>query len=266
MYTIPTLTALRRHLGLATADTADDIRLTALLEAASRHVERAAGRRFCPRRATIQHTIGIETTVLVLDDDLLTLESAVDASGTVSLSDIISQPDTGGDSPISILRLKSGRAFTWSATPVYAVAITGTWGWHSAWTRAWDSSADSVVNNPLSAISTTVTVADADGANPAGEIPRFQVGQLLKIDNEYLRVLAVNTATNQLTVERGVNGTTAASHTQTTAINVYRPAQDVEALVIQWAAWLYKSPDTRPPTAPPEFLTAALDGLRRLRV
>ena len=44
-----------------------------------------------------------------------------------------------------------------------------------------------------------------DRLSSEGQSPRFQVGHLLKIDSEYLRVPAVNTLSDTLTVLRGVN-------------------------------------------------------------
>jgi hypothetical protein len=144
--------------------------------------------------------------------------------------------------------------------------VTGKWGWHDRWAEAWRSSSDTVQNNPLSSGATTITVADADGTDAENESPRFQVGHLLKIENEYLRVLAVNTATNVLTVLRGVNGTTAASHSQNTAISVYQPALDAMQLNLRWASWLYKEPDNRGFSSAPADLIKSLASLRRVTV
>jgi len=68
-------------------------------------------------------------------------------------------------------------------------------------------STDTVQDDPLSDSATTLNVSD--GGN-------FEVGETIKIEDEYLRITAINT--NTLTVIRGVYGTTAASHVQTTAI------------------------------------------------
>jgi len=263
MYTIATLYQLRQRLGLAASDTADDPRLLAALQAAAAHIEGAANRRFCPRLATIHHTIGLDHTELPLDDDLLELTSLTNGDGSaISLSDVVAAPDS--DEPTSVLRLINGLAFTWDVTPVQAVAVTGLWGWHNRWPLAWLNSSDTVQNNPLSSSATTLTVIDADTADADNQSPRFQVGHLLRIEGEYLRVLAANTAANQLTVQRGVNGTTAASHAQNTAIHIYQPPSDVNMLALRWAAWLYKEPDSRGLTGLPPSLTAALNPLRRL--
>src|SRR5262245_18391586 len=193
MYTLNTLFALRARLGLAASETADDPRLIAALQAAAFQIERAAGRRFAPRKAALLHTI-TRSTELLLDDDLLELATLANGDGTtIPLNNIILLPD---DAPAGGLLLMAGSSFIWTQTPVQAVTVTGIWGWHDRWTTAWRDSSDSVQNNPLSSGSTTITVADADGVDSAGEAPRFQVGHLLKIESEYLRVIAVNTGTN----------------------------------------------------------------------
>lgn len=96
-------------------------------------------------------------------------------------------------------------------------------------------------DNPLSSGATTLTVSDADGTDVDGVSPRFQVGHLLRIESEYLRVIAVDTGTNQLTVQRGVHGTTAASHAQDTAIETYQPVPAIRDLCMRYAELLYRS-------------------------
>jgi hypothetical protein len=256
MYLLNTLYALRARLGLAAADTAEDARLLTALQTATAHIERATGRRFAPRQATLQHTVRYPTELL-LDDDLLELTTLANGDGTtIPLNTVICLPD---DAPTGGLLLIAGSSFIWSQTPTQSISVSGIWGWHNRWNTAWRNSADTVQNNPLSSGASTLTVTDADGADSELETPRFQVGHLLKIENEYLRVLAVNTATNVLTVLRGVNGTTAAAHALNTAIYTYQPPLDVAAISLRLAVALYREPDTATATA------AILDSLSPYR-
>jgi hypothetical protein len=265
MYTIATLYQLRQRLGLAASETADDPRLLAALQAAAAQIERAADRSFCPRIATIAHTVNPRySTELLLDDDLLELTSLTNGDGSaIPLNNVLTLPAEG---TIGVLRLTGSYAFVWNETPTHAVNVTGKWGWHDHWTEAWRSSSDTVQNNPLGSSATTITVADADGVDAENESPRFQVGHLLKIEDEYLRVLAVSTGTNVLTVLRGVSGTTAASHVQNTPISVYQPALDAMQLNLRWASWLYKEPDNRGFSYAPADLVKSLAALRRVTV
>lgn len=260
MYTIGTLERLRQWLGLADEDTADDARLREALAQASAQIERAAGRRFCPRRAALPHTAS-GVIELLLDDDLLEVLALTNGDGQViPLENAQLLPAA---SPASLLRLTGGAAFTWGETRLNAITVTGIWGWHDRWDEAWRDSGDSVQGG-LAAGDGALVVSDADGADAAREQPRFQAGQLLKIADEYLRVLAVDSATNTLTVERGANGTEAASHPADAAIYVYQPPADVASLALRRAAWLVRSADH--PEAPPDDLNAALAALRRTGV
>jgi hypothetical protein len=262
MYTITSLYQLRQRLGLAASDTTDDPRLLAALQSAAAHLERLAGRRFCPRIAALRHDF-TNSAELLLDDDLLELTTLTNGDGSmIPTQNVLRLPEYG---PAGVLRLTGGSAFTWTQTPVQAISLAGIWGWHDRWSAAWRESADAVQNNPLSAGATSITVNDADGADGEGETPRFQVGHLIRIESEYLRVLAVNTTGNLLTVQRGVNGSTAASHTQNTAIQVYQPPADIAALALRWAAWLYREADMQT-AAPSRELDEAIDALRRASV
>ncbi len=263
MYTLSTLDQLRARLGLAATETSDNARLLAVLSAASAQIERGAGRRFSPRAAAIQHdyTSPLE---LLLDDDLLELTSLTNGDGSaISLSDVITVPD---NFPASLLRLTGNSAFFWYLSTVQAISVTGIWGWHDRPAEMWRNSSDTVQNNPLSSGATSITVSDADGADAETETPRFQVGHLLKIESEFVRVVAVNTATNVLTVLRGVNGTSAASHVLNTPISTYQPPADVNQLVLRWASWLYKEPDSAEFAAVPDTLLNDLEALRRVTV
>lgn len=260
MYTLCTLERLRQWLGLVDEDTADDARLREALAQAAAQIERAAGRRFSPRRAALPHTAA-GVIELLLDDDLLELLALTNGDGRlIPLENVQLLPAEG---PAGLLRLTSGAAFTWGETRLNAVTVTGIWGWHDRWDEAWRDSGDSVQGG-LDADAGVLAVSDADGADAAGEQPRFQAGQLLKIADEYLRVLAVDTAANTLAVERGANGTEAASHPADAAIYIYQPPADVAALALRRAAWLVRSADH--PEAPPDDLNAALAGLRRTGV
>lgn len=265
MYTIATLHHLRQRLGLGDGDTAEDVRLLAALEAASAQIEAAANRRFQPRRATIRHSVNPRyPTELLLDDDLLELVALTNGDGSsLDLSAVLTLPEGTPDGIISLLQLTGGAAFVWGDTPMSAVSVAGVWGWHERWSQAWYASGDTVQNTPLGSSSATLTVNDAGGSDAQGEAPRFQVGHLLRIEDEYLHVLAVNTDSNSLTVLRGVNGTTAAVHEQGAAVEIYQPPLDVEMLCLRWAQWLYKEPDNRAFSAAPSSLTGALAGLRR---
>jgi len=115
-----------------------------------------------------------------------------------------------------------------------SIRIVGTWGCTDDREAAWEDSGDTSENNPLAAIGTSLTVNDADGADLFGIIPRFQTGQLLKIESEFVELTALNLTANTGTILRGRNGSTAAAHAQNTPIYIWRTPADVkQAAIIQ---------------------------------
>ena len=237
-----TLSDLRRHLGLTSAQTGDNDLLLALIGAASRLIDGYTGRRFYPLVASRVYACA-DPARLLLDDDLLSLDTLTNGDGSVIGASAYHLAPANESVKSSVLLDRTQTAFTHDGDPADALAVSGTWGYHPDWANAWAASGDTVQNNPLSSGATALTVTDADAALPTGYGTRFAVGQLLRVENEYLHVLAINTTTNVLTVARGVNGTTAASHTQGTAISVYQVSEDIRQICLRVAAWLYKQRD-----------------------
>lgn len=102
------------------------------------------------------------------------------------------------------------------------IVITGTWCNRSYYdTRGWLDSGQTVQDNPMNDSTTTLTVTNADAVNNVF-LPVFSIGNLIRVESEYMVVTNVNEATNVLTVERGVRGTTAAAHIQDTQIDVFQ--------------------------------------------
>lgn len=145
-----------------------------------------------------------------------------------------------GEEIATMLRL-TNTSYNWyplNCTAAPKIYVTGIWGWNQDYSNAFDS-VDTVQDNPLSASATTITVSDADGADLDGFTPRFSPGNLIRIESELIDITGVNTTTNVLTVRRGVNGTTAAAHVQTTAIAVYRVDERVDRIAARQAGLLY---------------------------
>jgi len=187
-------------------------------------------------------------TQLGLDDDLLEVKTFTTQNGDTAVvaTDYFKmcgdgynvQPydrlvmDTDGDVPILLF----------SGTPQQANAITGIWGYHDDWDNAFD--AVDVLKEDATADATSLTVADADGADLSGITPRLKVQHTIQVGSEHLYVTAVNVTTNVLTVRRGVNGTTAVAHSADDSVEVFRPIEDVGRAVKRLAAWLYAQRDT----------------------
>lgn len=212
---------------------------------ASRLIDEATGRVFFPELAT-EYVDGSGEAELwlprpVLSISALAMSSDSGASYTASLTE-----DTDfwcsdgwrfGQGPTQLLVMSPNGSYAIWYGGRRAVRITGVWGWHRNYAAAWQDSQDTLAAL-LSSSATTLSVANADGADQMGLTPRFEVGQLLRIESEFLAVTGVNTATNVLTVVRGCNGTTAAAHASGQRIDVWH-AHDLvrQATLIQAVRW-----------------------------
>lgn len=262
MNTISTLDALKQQLNIT--DTTDTARLRQALEFATATIERLTGRRFTPFQETRTQSIQpTDRTMLFLNGDLLSISTITDDTGTaIDLTQIMFLPDD--DAPIRMLQMLNGNTFYYSKTYENAISVTGVWGWHDSPSQMWRNSGDSVGNNPLDASATMLTVTDSSLADSAGVSPRFQVGQLLRIDDEYVRVIGVSLS--EIEVIRGVNGSIATSHIASTPIYSYQPPADVNGLCLRLATWHYREPDQRGSGDIPPALKHAIDRLRWVRV
>ena len=226
------LTDLRRALGLTAAQTADDALLGDLLEASTRLIEAHTGRWFAPVMATRLYSF-VASDYVPLDADLLKLNGITHPGGAIALSDVHLEPLNAAVK--TLITLDPGAvALTHSGDPVGAVGVVAVWGFHPTWNTAWIVSDQSVDDDPLTSAAQTLTVLDS---------APFSVGNLLSIEGEYLRVLAVNTDTHTLTVARGVNGSNAAEHARETPISIYAPPADVRQACLRLASWLYRQKD-----------------------
>lgn len=201
----------------------------------SLHLERLCGRRFDHRVETRCYTPLalpdgnlLNRLELLLNDDLLSVSAIVNGDGTtLNVSDYLLLPLAA--TVKNRVRLKPLRNMSWTADWSNdwegSIQINGIWGYGGTWVTV---SGESVRDNPLSAGATTMTVVSA--AN-------FEAEMVLRIDTEWVRIIAVSSTTPVLTVERGYNGSTAASHAQGTAIARFVPDALVQALVKRLVAW-----------------------------
>ncbi len=174
----------------------------------------------------------------------------------------------GNKSPYTEIQLAEVSNKNWTnfdGEYIEAIAVNGIWGFRTNYATAWVSSNDTVQDNPLAAIATQVTVADADGIDAFGLIPRFSPGQVLRFESEYVEVVGVDPVNNKLTIRRAMFGTIAVEHAQNTAIILWTPEPTVNRAALRWTDYLYKRQgsfetvvvegDTRttfPPDAPEE--------------
>lgn len=224
-----------------------DAVLTDHLRRASRLVERSAGYEFYPALATRYEDGGgtdelwlsqpwLELTTVYLSSDMAATYTALTAADWWA-----SNGKIWDTTPYIYLAMNPNGSYGEWYAGQRTVKILGITGWHRNYANAWENTGDTVQDaSGITAVATSVTVGDADGVDALGMTPRFSIGNLLKIEAEYLAVTGVNSGTNVLTVVRGANGTTAATHANATAIYSYRPDEAPAHATLIQAARLFK--------------------------
>lgn len=216
------LATLKSALGIT--DTADDARLRGVLEGVARQIDGDVGRTFRVVSATRYLTPG-STEVLLLDRDLVGLTSLKSDEGgdgvfetTWASSDYLLAPYNApaDEEPYWRIETAPGGAQSFPVAQ-RSVEIVGRWSW---WQEL---------------VSTTTLAEDLDTTETAVDVTSaasLEVGQTILTDSEQMYITGISSAT--LTVDRGVNGTTAATHSNAAAVSRYRyPANVVEASLIQ---------------------------------
>lgn len=262
----------------AAPDAAGDARLLDYIDIVSRRIDMlfAQGRRpyFAPwqgelsRRVHPRYIDSREGTIN-LGNWLLEF-SAVTLNSSAITTVVQTWPDS--HKPVKHLQWTDNCRRTWyeqcSDCQTRYVKVTGTWGMNRDYDNAWLKYDDVTDGGGINATVTTITVADADGKDPFGDVPRFSAGQLIRVDDEYMDVLDTNATANTLTVLRGVNGTTAAAHANGADIDVYQvdhivrraTARQAAMLVARRGAFQQEEFDgARVTSYPPDLLTELAD-------
>jgi hypothetical protein len=128
---------------------------------------------------------------------------------------------------------------TWG---IPTILVTGIWGYHRNVDEGWVNSLDTLQAG-IDDSTQTLTVLDADGTD-LNQRTRFEVNRLIRVDDEYMLITAIDTDTNELTVLRGVNGTFAVAHDSSTEIDVWYPVDDIVDATLSIAKMLYESSQT----------------------
>lgn len=198
------------------ANTTDDSVLEQLLKSESETVEDQTSRHFTPfvetRYFDVPRADSLDPRELKLGDDLLEVITLTNGDGTAipSTEYILRQSNERGVTPYSNIRLKSTSTIYWtpdsSGEIQSVISIIGIWGYHNRYAQGW-----LLGSTAAEAMDASETDFDVTSGTP------FAVGNLIRFDNELGYVSAV--ASDKLTITRGENGSTAATHL--TGINVY---------------------------------------------
>lgn len=212
-----TLEQLKHHRGIESKNDNDDKFLLWLLKSSSEMIHRQTCRNFIPYHATLSADIyhAYDNTRIKSPDDVVEIEAITNGDGAsvvgVSISEIWIDNPSGWKYPT----LKS------------KVDIKGIWGYHEHKETMWS----------LSEQSPTLTSSTRDLVVSN----KYSIGDVLKIDHEFMYVEEVRPDDDEITVVRGVNGTVASEHNSASAIFKYQQSQGIQWACIEMSAWFYKN-------------------------
>ena len=236
------LTTLKSASYLNLSVTTHDTYLTRLLDTASRQVDNYCRRFFYCWEGT-RYYDGSKKTIFL--DDLLSITTfKVDADNDatyewtlVNNTDYVLYPINEYPKTFAQISTIGSRQRSDFAPDVKrAVEIAGVFGYGDASPRGaapYLASGTTVNTGNMTDSATTHALATGKGA-------LFSAGMTLRIGSEQLYISSVSTDT--LTLERGVNGTTAAAHVSGVAINIYQYPFPVyqSTLILAMRAWKRK--------------------------
>ena len=251
-----TIEALKVH--LERSDIQNDDKLQSFCVNASRLFDRFTRRWFYPQIETVYYdhpgqynpsfeVDSLRSTVapyipsnseLQLRRDLLELTTLTTKNGTITITSAdyhLLKGRSYNGTPYSRIVLDPNGTYTvfeYVNTPMKANAVTGIWGHHDDWSNAWRDSGDAVLDGSgINATVTTVTVTNAS---------LFETLQTIRIDSEYMYITARDESAETLTVQRAVNGSTAATHALAVQIDIFDPMPLVVETLYQWGTYLVK--------------------------
>lgn len=198
---------------LGTSDTTDDAKIDLILQEVTRWIDEYVGRTFRIYTATLYFTAN-SGELLLVDRDLLSITSLkTDEDGdrswerTWATTDYDLEPYNANtdEKPYTAIRITPQGTLAFPAGMRKGVEIAGKWGYWEA-----TSSVGTMGSAISSTTGTSVTMTGGHSVKPL---------HTLLIDSEQLFVTAVSS--NTLTVKRGVNGTTAATHSNGASVSRY---------------------------------------------
>jgi hypothetical protein len=217
-----TLDALKSELG-ETATT-NDARYRRYIANASRAIEDVTGRTFLPVTATKYFDVPVNCPDrLLLDyDDLLSIATLTDQTGVIAAANYWLYPLNMTPRHSIVLNTTDlGRAFEYDDDPEKAIAISGQWGFCNDTAATGLTLGAAIVNTTDTSVTLSSTTCET--------------GWTLLVDSEALFVSAVSGTT--ATVERGANGTTAATHLNGAAVSRYVVPADIEQACLEIAMY-----------------------------
>ena len=204
-------------------DSDRDIVLEDLIEEVSRFIDDETWRIFYPRVETRYHDTPESGRELWVDGDLLEIITLTNGDdSTLSDSDYNLMPLNS--SPRYGIKLLQSSSEIWdldsSGNSEGVIDVLAIWGYHPDYAqRAWATGSTVSDDSDITAAATTIAVT---------ALTLFEVDQLIRIEDEICRITATDdSTTKKLTVVRGENGSTAATHVDATVVYIWTPHSPV---------------------------------------
>lgn len=227
-------------------NTTDDGLLYSLVQQVTRQIRYETNRNFLPTIATKYYDYPGNGDLL-LDDDLVSVTSILNGDGTALTAGQYKLLPINATVKYSIVALSSQIRWVCASdgSVLGVITVTGQWGWSLPSGDDWE-----VTGAALAAAITTTTATSATCTT--GIVHK---GDFIKIDSEWLYVSAVSTgASDTLTLIRGANGSTAATHLINAPISRWVVDPGIEMLARQCVAAYYKQRSN------PGMETVVIDG------
>lgn len=207
----------------------DDDLIIDFIRQASADIIASAGRTFVPYYAAEQFNFQSSPLLYLNGRDLLTLVSTTDGIGTVN-------PDNlrligAGRFPAFALELINNDYWRFaSGCDTTYITVTGWWGYHINPAKMWK-----LKTALAEAIDEEVEAFDVADSS------ELKVLDYLKVGDEMMQILAIDDP--ELTVERGMMGTTAAAHDDEADVYQYQQKSDIQLATTMLAQFLYQNRD-----------------------
>jgi len=218
-----TLSNVKQNNNLADAGltASDDSALQDFIYIASDAINDYTGTWFTPTIETFDYDVNHVDRyngLLNLNRDLQTLNAVSIDDTAQTLSDYRKSPENS--QPANYVY-----SAAWSQSTPDAIGITGVWCFHDRYNTAYRLQGTLISG-----------VTDSDTVIPVVETG-LETGQLLRINDELMQV--VSTATNAVTVTRGVFGSIAAAHLLGDTVEYFQPMRTIQQACTRLAAFMW---------------------------
>jgi hypothetical protein len=223
---------------LGVTSTTDDTVMRKILESASRSIDSYCNRTFVTKTATKYFDGGYS---LWLPDLLSVTTLKTDEDGDGTYENTLTTDDyilygVGLEDKLNtypktelVINYNLGDYGSFASGVQKGVEVAGVWGYGDG-ISATPYISDTTTSEALDASETGVDVTSATN---------LSAGQLILVESEQMYIYSVSSQT--LTVERGVNGTTAATHDTAKTIYIYQYPSDIRQACIDLSVALYQN-------------------------